>query len=117
MIGLFNLKSLKTEEILSIISYAEDLKNNRLRVSYPDKKFATLFFENSTRTQNSFVMAMMKLGIGVDQIAIQTSSVTKGETLYDTVKTLEAIGFDGVVIRHKENEYYLGINKWVNNLY
>lgn len=106
MIGLFNLKSLKTEEILSIISYAEDLKNNRLRVSYPDKKFATLFFENSTRTQNSFVMAMMKLGIGVDQIAIQTSSVTKGETLYDTVKTLEAIGFDGVVIRHKENEYY-----------
>lgn len=106
MTGLFNLKSLKTEEILSLLSYAEDLKNNRLRVSYPDKKFATLFFENSTRTQNSFVMAMMKLGIGVDQIAIQTSSVTKGETLYDTVKTLESIGFDGVVIRHKENEYY-----------
>ncbi len=105
MTGLFNLKKYKTEQIEEILSYSEALKNG-LRVSYPDKKFATLFFENSTRTQNSFVMAMMKLGIQVDQVNIATSSVNKGETLYDTVKTIESIGFDGVVIRHKENEYY-----------
>lgn len=105
MTGLFNLKQYKTEQIEEILSYSEALKNG-LRVSYPDKKFATLFFENSTRTQNSFVMAMMKLGIQVDQVNIATSSVNKGETLYDTVKTIESIGFDGVVIRHKENEYY-----------
>lgn len=105
MTGLFNLKQYKTEQIEEILSYSEALKNG-LRVSYPDKKFATLFFENSTRTQNSFVMAMMKLGIQVDQVNITTSSVNKGETLYDTVKTIESIGFDGVVIRHKENEYY-----------
>lgn len=49
---------------------------------------------------------MRKLDIDVDQINVSTSSVNKGETLYDTVKTLESIGFDGVVIRHKENEYY-----------
>ncbi len=105
MTGLFNLKQYKTEQIEEILSYSEALKNG-LRVSYPDKKFATLFFENSTRTQNSFVMAMMKLGIQVDQVNIATSSVNKGETLYDTVRTIEAIGFDGVVIRHSENEYY-----------
>ena len=105
MTGLFNLKRLKTEEIVDVLDYSEKLKNG-LRVSYPDKRFATLFFENSTRTQNSFVMAMMKLGIAVDQVNVSTSSVNKGETLYDTVKTLEAIGFDGVVIRHKDNEYY-----------
>lgn len=105
MTGLFNLKRLKTEQIVDILEYSEKLKQG-LPVSYPDKKFATLFFENSTRTQNSFVMAMMKLGIQVNQINVSTSSVNKGESLYDTVRTLEAIGFDGVVIRHKENEYY-----------
>lgn len=105
MTGLFNLRRLKTEQIVDILSYAEQLKSG-LRVSYSDKRFATLFFENSTRTQNSFVMAMMKLGIQVDQVNVSTSSVNKGETLYDTVRTLEAIGFDGVVIRHKQNEYY-----------
>ncbi len=107
MRGLFNLKRLNTDQILDIIAYAEELKNNNgLRVSYSNKKFATLFYENSTRTQNSFVMAMMKLGIQVDQIDVQHSSVSKGETLYDTVRTLEYIGFDGVVIRHSQNEYY-----------
>lgn len=106
MKGLFNLKELSTEQILDVISYAESIKNDGLYVSYSDKKFATLFFENSTRTQNSFVMAMMKLGIQVDQVNMATSSVTKGETLYDTVKTIESIGFDGVVIRHSANEYY-----------
>ena len=106
MRGLFNLKRLTTDQIVDIIDYAEALKNNGLPVSYSGKKFATLFFENSTRTQNSFVMAMMKLGIQVDQIDVQHSSVTKGESLYDTVRTLEYIGFDGVVIRHSQNEYY-----------
>jgi aspartate carbamoyltransferase catalytic subunit len=67
---------------------------------------ATLFYENSTRTHNSFLMAMMKLGIQFADINVAGSSVSKGETLYDTVKTLEAIGFDGVVIRHSQNEYY-----------
>lgn len=105
MTGLFNLKGLETSEIVDILSLSEDLKHG-LQLSYSNKKFATLFFENSTRTQNSFVMAMLKLGIQVDQINVSTSSVNKGETLYDTVRTLEAIGFDGVVIRHKENEYY-----------
>lgn len=105
MKGLFNLKRLKTEEIVDILNEAEELKHG-LHISYSGKRFATLFFENSTRTQNSFVMAMMKLGIQVDQVNVSTSSVNKGETLYDTVRTLEAIGFDGVVIRHPDNDYY-----------
>ncbi len=105
MTGLFNLRRLETEEIVDILNLSEQLKNG-LQLSYSNKKFATLFFENSTRTQNSFVMAMLKLGIQVDQVNVSTSSVNKGESLYDTVKTLEAIGFDGVVIRHKDNEYY-----------
>ncbi len=105
MRGLFNLKSLTTEQINSILSLAFQLKSG-FSLSYSGKRIATLFFENSTRTHNSFVMAMLKLGINVVDIDVAKSSVSKGETLYDTVKTLESIGFDGVVIRHSQNEYY-----------
>ena len=105
MRGLLNLQSLTVDQINSILSLAFEFKSG-FSISYSGKRFATLFFENSTRTHNSFVMAMRKLDIDVDQINVSTSSVNKGETLYDTVKTLESIGFDGVVIRHKENEYY-----------
>ncbi len=105
MRGLFNLKSLTTNQINDVLSLAFKFKSG-FSISYSGIRFATLFFENSTRTHNSFVMAMNKLGIGVNDINVSTSSVSKGETLYDTVKTLEAIGYDGVVIRHKQNEYY-----------
>ncbi len=105
MRGLFNLKSLSTDQINDVLSLAFKFKSG-FSHSYSGLRFATLFFENSTRTHNSFVMAMNKLDISVNDINVSTSSVTKGETLYDTVKTLEAIGYDGVVIRHKENEYY-----------
>jgi len=105
MKGLFNLKSLTTQQIQSILSLAFQLKSG-FSLSYSGKRIATLFFENSTRTHNSFIMAMLKLGIDVVPVNVSQSSVNKGETLYDTVKTLESIGFDGVVIRHPDNEYY-----------
>ena len=105
MKGLLTLKSLSTKKIKDIISYSISLKSES-RVSYPDKKFATLFFENSTRTHYSFVTALMNLGIKVIDINTSTSSVNKGESLYDTVRTLEALGLDGVIIRHKKDEYF-----------
>lgn len=105
MYGLFNLKSLDVDKIKEILSLGCQFKSG-LNLSYSGKKMATLFFENSTRTQYSFQMAMMKLGI--DHVAFNKagSSVTKGETLYDTVRTFQALGYDGVVIRHTNNEYY-----------
>ena len=74
----------------------------------PGKKLfaANLFFENSTRTKCSFEVAERKLGFDVIPFEVTTSSVQKGESLYDTVKTLEAIGVDTVVIRHPEDEYF-----------
>ena len=103
--GLLTLKDLSTEKIMDLINYALELKKGS-RVSYCGKKFVTLFFENSTRTHYSFIMAMKKLGIDVTDCNIQVSSVQKGESLYDTVKTFEAIGFDGAVIRHSQDEYF-----------
>ncbi|MBQ7641907.1 MAG: aspartate carbamoyltransferase catalytic subunit [Acholeplasmatales bacterium] len=105
MRGLITLKELKTEKILELIKYAEKLKKG-FRISYPDKKIATLFFENSTRTHYSFQVALMNLGISIIDLNADTSSVRKGETLYDTVRTFEALGVDGVIIRHSKDEYY-----------
>lgn len=65
-----------------------------------------LFFEPSTRTKMSFEMAEYKMGLKTLPFETGFCSVLKGETLYDTVKTLEAIGVDAVVIRHGEEEYY-----------
>ena len=105
MKGLLTLKELSTEQIQGIITYAEELKHE-CRVSYDTKKFATLFFENFTRTHYSYISALMNLGIKVIDVNTQGSSIAKGETLYDTVKTFEAIGVDGVIIRHSQDEYF-----------
>ncbi|WP_017931745.1 aspartate carbamoyltransferase catalytic subunit [Robiginitomaculum antarcticum] len=59
-----------------------------------------LFFENSTRTQNSFEVAAKRLGADVVNMAVGSSSVAKGETLLDTAATLNAMRPDVLVVRH-----------------
>lgn len=105
MRGLLSLKGIPTEKILEIIDLALQFKNGK-SVRYPNKKMATLFFENSTRTLYSFQAAMINLGIAPVSFNVLQSSVNKGESLYDTVKTFENIGMDGVVIRHSQDRYY-----------
>ena len=105
MKGLLTLKDLKTEKIVSLIEKAIEIKKGNFK-TYPGKKVATLFFENSTRTHYSFQCALLNLGIQVLQCDVSRSSVSKGETLYDTVKTFESLGLDGVVIRSSQEEYY-----------
>src|SRR6185437_12505294 len=60
----------------------------------------TLFYEQSTRTRASFEVAAKALGADVVNLTASGSSVEKGESLIDTVRTLEAIGADMVVMRH-----------------
>ena len=105
MKGLLTLKDLKTEKIIELIEYAIKLKNG-YKVTYPDKKVVTLFYENSTRTHYSFQCALMNLGIKVLQCDTSRSSAQKGESLYDTVRTFEYLGVDGIVIRSSQDEYF-----------
>lgn len=67
---------------------------------------SNLFFEASTRTHTSFEMAERKLGMTVIPFDPTHSSVTKGETLEDTLRTIAAIGVNVAVIRHPEDAYY-----------
>lgn len=105
MRGLLTLKDLSTDKIKELIRYAEKLKKG-FRIQYPDKKIVTMFFENSTRTHYSFQVALMNLGISVIDFDTKESSINKGESLYDTVRTFEALGVDGVIIRHSKDDYY-----------
>ena len=105
MKGLLTLKELHTDKIIELIKYAIELKNGK-KVTYPGKKVVTLFYENSTRTHYSFQCALLNLGINVLSCDTQKSSAQKGESLYDTVRTFEYLGVDGVVIRSSQDEYF-----------
>lgn len=78
----------------------ELLKGNKSMGSLKGKSIATLFYENSTRTKNSFENACKFLGAEVTSISAATSSIQKGETLIDTGITLDAIMTDAIIIRH-----------------
>lgn len=106
MTNLLTMNQLSNEEIFSILEDAERYKTGKgWRPS--DLVFVSnLFFEPSTRTRFSFEVAEKRLGLEVLNFAAEHSSVQKGETLYDTVKTLESIGANAVVIRHQEDHFF-----------
>ena len=73
-----------------------------VNVRYPDKTLITMFYEPSTRTNCSFQAAAIKLGSRVITLAESASSMRKGESLEDTIRTLHHYG-DAIVLRHPEN--------------
>ncbi|TDM07375.1 aspartate carbamoyltransferase catalytic subunit [Macrococcus lamae] len=101
---LHSIDDLSVDDLMNIINLAIEFKQGK---EVKHKGYAVnLFFENSTRTKCSFEMAERRLGMDVIPFETSTSSVAKGETLYDTCKTLESIGVDVLVIRHPDNAYY-----------
>lgn len=106
MKNLLTMNDLSNEEIIEILDAAERFKEGETWNEGSSKYVANLFFEASTRTKCSFEMAERKLGLEVIPFEAQTSSVQKGETLYDTVRTLESIGVETVVIRHSLERYF-----------
>ncbi|KKB73816.1 MULTISPECIES: aspartate carbamoyltransferase catalytic subunit [Bacillus] len=100
------MNELSLEEIFGLIEEAEALKKGKSDRVLSGKFAANLFFEPSTRTRFSFEVAEKKLGMNVLNLDGVSTSVQKGESLYDTVRTLESIGADVCVIRHSEDDYY-----------
>ena len=74
-----------------------------MRRALAGKAVCTLFFEPSTRTRSSFSLAAQRLGADLLNFDASTASTTKGEADLDTLKTLEAMGVQGFVIRHKRD--------------
>ncbi|WP_377889312.1 aspartate carbamoyltransferase catalytic subunit [Alkalihalobacillus sp. R86527] len=103
---LLDLLSMEQKEIETILQKAEQLRLGDEKIAYPLAVVANLFFEPSTRTRFSFEVAEQRLGCHTLNFEAAGSSVQKGESLYDTIKTLEAIGANVVVIRHPEEKYF-----------
>ena len=102
-----SVEDLTNEQVIDLIQNAEDFKVGKRNITLKKPVYASnLFFESSTRTHTSFEMAERKLGIQVISFDPEHSSINKGETLYDTLLTLEALGVNFCVVRHSQNEYY-----------
>ncbi len=102
---LLGAAQLSLDDIVTLLDAAErwfDLSREEARDARPllGRTIVNLFFESSTRTRTSFEVAGKRLGADVVNVTQQTSSVTKGETLLDTVKNLEALRADAIVLRH-----------------
>ncbi len=105
---LLGVEGLTREQIAFILDQAKPFQEFQ---RHPLKKLATLrgktvaiaFFESSTRTRISFTTAASRLGADTMALQAEASSLSKGESLLDTVRTLEAMRPDGIVIRHKSS--------------
>ncbi len=78
------------------------------------KTVVSLFFEDSTRTRLSFETAARRLSADVMTFSVSTSSVNKGESLRDTVETIEAMGIDAVVVRHWGSGVPWQVARWLD---
>jgi aspartate carbamoyltransferase catalytic subunit len=98
--SLVSIDDFSTEEIINILDMAEEFEKQTVRKLLEGKVIATLFFEPSTRTRLSFESAINRLGgkiVGFSDVA--SSSVSKGETLHDTIKMVSSYS-DLIVMRH-----------------
>ena len=102
---LLDLESLSAEETKLILDTAVAFKKatagcRKKIAALQGKTFANLFFENSTRTRNSFSLAARRLGADTIEFSSSGSSLSKGESFIDTAKTIEAMNVDAIVVRH-----------------
>lgn len=102
---LLSAAQLSRDEAVAILDTTLDMAEVRTRAikklpTLRGKTVANVFFEDSTRTRLSFEAAAMALGADVTTFTAQGSSVSKGESLKDTLQTLEAMGAEFIVLRH-----------------
>lgn len=103
--NLLGLEDLTADEIRTILETAdafEDVSTRSVKKvpALRGRVVVNLFFEDSTRTRTSFTLAAQRLSADVIDFASRTSSVSKGETLRDTVRNIEAMGVDLIICRH-----------------
>lgn len=102
---VLGLRNMETAEIQLILDTARTMKqiilsNNKKTPHLQGKSVVTVFYENSTRTRLSFEMAGKYLSATVSGMSVAVSSVAKGESLIDTVNTLQVMGADVLILRH-----------------
>ncbi|MEI6854697.1 MAG: aspartate carbamoyltransferase catalytic subunit, partial [Acidimicrobiaceae bacterium] len=120
--NLLSLNNVSKEAILEVLDTAESFVevNKRTIKKVPALKgrvVASLFFEESTRTRLSFETAAKRLSADVLSLAVASSSVKKGESLRDTIATIDALGIDAVVMRHQSSGAALQVSNYVPHVH
>lgn len=105
---LLGIKDLSKEDIELILKNADTMKyiltqNNKKTPHLQGKSIITLFYEDSTRTRLSFELASKYMSAAAANITASGSSVSKGENLIDTGRTIDMMGADVIIIRHKNS--------------
>lgn len=102
VLGLHDMSAQEMNYILETTGTMKQLlmQNAKKMPHLQGKSIVALFYENSTRTRLSFELAAKFLGASFSNLGVSTSSVAKGETLFDTGKTIEAMSTDVIIIRH-----------------
>ena len=107
LIHLLGLEGLPKNQIEKILSVADDLLDQKFKLQKSkilrDMSVANLFFEPSTRTRNTFVIAAKRTSAKTINVDLANSATKKNETLMDTMHTLKAMQIDMFVIRHQQN--------------
>jgi aspartate carbamoyltransferase catalytic subunit len=117
---LLSMDDLDAEGIVEVLEVADSFVEvgRRANPKVPalrGRTVATLFFEDSTRTRMSFETAAKRMSADVLSFAAGSSSVKKGESLRDTIETVEAIGIDAVIIRHASSGVPARVAGWVDH--
>ena len=111
---LIEIKSISKEEIENIINLAKEFKTGRKKSDVEKKTLSLMFYENSTRTRCSFEIAAQKLGMNIINFDANHSSLSKGESLKDTIENLYFLGVEAVVIRHSLSGIINNVMRLVN---
>lgn len=104
MRNFLTVEQFTNEEVMHFLERALLFKSGK-EMFRSDATIVNMFFENSTRTKHSFEMAEHKIGMKQFNFDVGSSSVNKGESLYDSVLTMQAMGIDVAVIRHQDRNY------------
>ncbi len=118
--NLLSMDDLDAEGISDVLAVADSFVEvgRRANPKVPalrGRTVATLFFEESTRTRMSFETAAKRMSADVLSFAAGSSSLKKGESLRDTVETIEAIGIDAVIIRHASSGVPARVAGWIDH--
>ena len=116
LLGISDLDRTELEGLLDLAgSFAEVQARSIPKVpALRGKTVILAFFEDSTRTRTSFDLAARRLSADVVNFAVSSSSTKKGESLRDTVETINAMGVDAVVVRHSSSGAPQRISEWID---
>jgi aspartate carbamoyltransferase catalytic subunit len=116
LLGIADLSAGEIQHLIAQTAHFAEVGRRRMPKvpALQGRTVAWLFFEDSTRTRLSFEQAAKRLSADTLSFAAGSSSMRKGESVRDTVETIEAMGVDGIVVRHRSSGVPAQVAQWVS---